>query len=141
VHVYQEAEQLDAREAFRCTVSNFITRLAVALSFVLLVLALPLPWILGAVLAWGMLLLAGLTTCLTRARGASASVEIIKHLGATVVVEKEGARSRATWNRPRPLFNFCEGHRAHRECSPGQGRDQLVGFASADVNPPTGDER
>src|SRR5512143_3698529 len=42
MHIYQESERrLEAREAFILTWSNFVTRLAVALTFVLLVLLLP----------------------------------------------------------------------------------------------------
>ena len=36
IHVYQESENLDPRKAFRSTVANYVTRLVVAGSFVIL---------------------------------------------------------------------------------------------------------
>ena len=43
MHVYQESERrLEPREAFIATSSNFVTRLLLALTFVLLVVMLPL---------------------------------------------------------------------------------------------------
>jgi VIT1/CCC1 family predicted Fe2+/Mn2+ transporter len=80
VHVYQEAERLESREAFISTVANFATRLLIAATFIVLVVALPggaLPW---AAATWGLLLLAGLTHLIARARGAPVGREIAKHL-------------------------------------------------------------
>jgi hypothetical protein len=43
MHIYQESERrLQAQKAFRVTLSNFVTRLLLSLTFVLLVLLLPL---------------------------------------------------------------------------------------------------
>ena len=39
IHIYQEAERLEPRAAFRATLGNFATRLLISLSFVVLVLA------------------------------------------------------------------------------------------------------
>ncbi|MCR4333372.1 MAG: hypothetical protein NUV34_11810 [Sulfuricaulis sp.] len=41
IHMYQESERLEASKAFRATLSNFATRLALSLSFVVLIIALP----------------------------------------------------------------------------------------------------
>jgi len=86
VHLYQEAERLEGREAFISTLANFATRLVVASTFVLLVIALPhhiLPW---AAAAWGMLLLAWLSHRIARARGAPPGREIAKHIAIAAVV-------------------------------------------------------
>jgi VIT1/CCC1 family predicted Fe2+/Mn2+ transporter len=80
VHVYQEAEQLDSREAYRSTLANFVTRLLVALSFVVLVITLPRDSLVAVTLAWGFLLLALLTFRIARARGARVGKEIAKHV-------------------------------------------------------------
>jgi VIT1/CCC1 family predicted Fe2+/Mn2+ transporter len=80
VHIYQEAERMESRDAFISTVANFATRLLIAATFIVLVLALPgelLPW---AAAAWGLLLLALLTHRIARARGAPVGREIAKHL-------------------------------------------------------------
>lgn len=41
VHMYQESERLEQKEAFIGTLSNFVTRLLLCLSFVLIVVLLP----------------------------------------------------------------------------------------------------
>lgn len=84
VHIYQESERLETRRAFRATLTNFVARAAVTLSFVLLVVLPPLA--LGVVLAvlWGLFLLAGLSYLLARQRGVPAFSEIWKHLAVAV---------------------------------------------------------
>lgn len=86
VHMYQESERLEQREAFMGTLSNFATRLLVCLSFVLIVILLPAP--LAAVwgLLWGMSLLAALSCILARHRRVSAISEIAKHLGVASAI-------------------------------------------------------
>lgn len=86
VHVYQEAEQLESREAFRSTLANFVTRLLVALSFVVLVITLPRDSLVAVTLAWGFLLLALLTFRIARARGARVGKEIAKHVVIAAIV-------------------------------------------------------
>jgi VIT1/CCC1 family predicted Fe2+/Mn2+ transporter len=86
IHIYQESERLESRSAFRTTLSNFVTRLAVSMSFVLVVLALPLGHALVVALAWGLLLLGTLTWLVARSRGANVVLELCKHLGAAVMV-------------------------------------------------------
>ena len=86
VHVYQEAEQLESREAFRSTLANFATRLLVALSFVVLVITLPRDSLATITVAWGLLLLASLTYRIARARGARIGREIAKHVLVAAIV-------------------------------------------------------
>ena len=86
VHVYQEAEQLQSREAFRSTLANFVTRLLVALSFVVLVITLPRDSLVAVTLAWGFFLLALLTFRIARARGARVGKEIAKHVAIAAIV-------------------------------------------------------
>ena len=86
VHVYQEAEKLESREAFRSTLANFVTRLLVASSFVVLVIALPRDLLATATVAWGFLLLGLLTFRIARARGARVDKEIAKHVVIAAIV-------------------------------------------------------
>ena len=88
IHIFQESEQLDQKEAFAGTVSNFVTRLLVCLSFILLVWLLPVSVALGLIIAWGMFLLAALTFLVARERKVGAFLEVVKHLlvAASVVV-------------------------------------------------------
>lgn len=86
VHMYQESERLDQKEAFIGTLTNFGTRLIVCLSFVLIVALFPTD--LAAVwgLAWGMSLLAILSCILARHRNVSAVSEVGKHLGVALAI-------------------------------------------------------
>jgi VIT1/CCC1 family predicted Fe2+/Mn2+ transporter len=86
VHMYQEAENLEGRAAFRTTLTNFVARLSVALTFVIIVLVLPDPYAAIVALGWGFLLLAGLSYILARSRDVSPMPEVCKHLGVAVLV-------------------------------------------------------
>jgi len=86
VHIYQESEKLAERKAFRTTVGNFFTRLFVAFSFVVLFLLLPTSIAIYLCVAWGFVLLAGLSCLLARVRGASVVSEIWKHSAVALVV-------------------------------------------------------
>jgi VIT1/CCC1 family predicted Fe2+/Mn2+ transporter len=86
IHVYQESERLPAREAFLATTSNFASRLLVSVSFILLVLALPIRGAVAAVLAWGLFLLGLLSWIIARQRGVRPIPEVAKHLLVALVV-------------------------------------------------------
>jgi len=86
VHIYQEAERLESREALLSTLANFATRLMVALSFVLLVVVTPRDSMPVAAGAWGFILLALLTYRIARARGAPVGREIAKHVMVAAIV-------------------------------------------------------
>ena len=86
IHMYQEAERLDTRGALRTTLANFVTRLLVAVSFVIMVMMLRARYASVAAVAWGFLLLAGLSYILARKRGVSALGEIGKHIAIAVTV-------------------------------------------------------
>ena len=86
VHVYQESEHLERREAFVGTVSNFATRFMVCLSFVLIVVLCSRHVAAVAVIVWGMSLLSALTYLLARERNASVVSEIAKHLVVAAAV-------------------------------------------------------
>lgn len=86
IHIFQESEQLDTKEAFRGTITNFFTRLLVGVSFVLLVVLLPLLYVAKAAFIWGMLLLAILTYLVARERHVKPLPEVLKHLVFALVV-------------------------------------------------------
>ena len=86
VHMYQESERLEQKEAFIGTLSNFVTRLLLCLSFVLIVVLLPEHIAALWGLAWGISLLLILTYILARYRKVSVMSEIGKHLGVAVAI-------------------------------------------------------
>jgi len=85
IHLYQEAERLEERRAFRATVLNFGVRLLVSLTFVGIVLALPPTAAVVAAAAWGLGLLVALTAVLARGRGVPVAPEVAKHVAAAVL--------------------------------------------------------
>ena len=68
IHIYQESEQLESSAAFRATLINFAARLSLSLSFVILMVILPLRIAVVASILWGLLLLTGLSYRLARTR-------------------------------------------------------------------------
>ena len=86
IHIYQESERLESRQALSSTVANFFVRLLVASSFVVLVVLAPMPLIVPVGLTWGMLLLATLTYFVARNRGVPPLLEVAKHVTMAVVV-------------------------------------------------------
>lgn len=88
IHIFQESEQLEKKEVFAGTVTNFLTRLLVCLSFILLFGLLPASIAVEGVIFWGMSLLAALTFMVARERNVGASLEVVKHLlgAATVII-------------------------------------------------------
>ena len=86
VHVYQESEGLEQRDAFLGTLSNFLTRLVLCLTFagVVTVFGVEAAAVWGV--AWGMALLSALTYVVARRRAANAMIEIGKHLAVAVGV-------------------------------------------------------
>lgn len=92
IHIYQESERLEPREAFVGTLSNFAARLTVSLTFVSLVVLLPAALVVPVSIIWGTLLLTALTYLLARERQVSVAPEIGKHLlsAAAVLVISRG---------------------------------------------------
>jgi hypothetical protein len=86
IHAYQESEGFAAKQAFRSTMTNFLTRFLVAGSFVILALALPLGHLTPAAVVWGLALLGTLTYLVARDRCAAPVTEVAKHLGVAIVV-------------------------------------------------------
>ena len=80
VHTFQESEQLDQKDAFVGTVTNFATRLLLCISFVPLVAFFPAASATRIAIAWGALLLAVLTYLVARERKVNPALEVVKHL-------------------------------------------------------------
>jgi len=86
VHLYQEAEHLEGRQALVSTIANFATRLLCALSFVALVAVVPSDLRTTVLAGWGFLLLVLLTYWVARARHAPVAKEIGKHVVVCAIV-------------------------------------------------------
>lgn len=86
VHIYQESERMAERRALRTTAANFVTRLCVSLTFAAILLAVPAPVSVYLSLAWGFLILSGLSILVARARGIRAVPEVLTHVCVAIVV-------------------------------------------------------
>jgi len=86
VHMYQEAERLEQREAFVGTVTNFGTRLIVCFTFVLIVALFGRHAAAVCGIVWGMALLSALSYVLARHRKVSALSEVTKHVAVALIV-------------------------------------------------------
>lgn len=80
IHIFQESEQLDQKEAFTGTLTNFLARLLLCISFVALVGLFPLAQAGKVAIVWGIVLLATLTYLVARERKVSPPREIVKHV-------------------------------------------------------------
>ena len=86
IHMYQESERLEERDAFVGTLTNFGTRFIVCLSFVLIVALFREHAAVVVGIIWGMSLLTALTYILARHRKVSAMSEVGKHLAVAMVI-------------------------------------------------------
>jgi VIT1/CCC1 family predicted Fe2+/Mn2+ transporter len=86
VHMYQESERLEQRQAFFGTLTNFATRFIVCLTFVLIAALFQEHAVAVVGIVWGMSLLAALTYLLARHRKVSTMPELGKHLAVALVV-------------------------------------------------------
>jgi VIT1/CCC1 family predicted Fe2+/Mn2+ transporter len=86
VHIYQESEMPEPRAAFQATLTYFSARLGLSLSFVFLMMILPLAIAVIASILWGLSLLMGLSYVAARARKLPVLREIAKHVAVAVAV-------------------------------------------------------
>jgi VIT1/CCC1 family predicted Fe2+/Mn2+ transporter len=86
IHIFQESERIDRKEIWLSTSTNFITRILVSLTFMLLVIFLPMNLAVISSIVWGLLLLTFLSYTVAKDEGINPSLEVIKHLGIAILV-------------------------------------------------------
>ncbi len=86
IHIFQESERKEQKEIWLSTSTNFITRILVSLTFMLLVIFLPMNLAVISSIVWGLLLLTFLSYTVAKDEGANPSLEVIKHLGIAILV-------------------------------------------------------
>ncbi len=86
IHIFQESEHMDTRDAVIGAVTNYLARLLLCVSFIPLVIIFPLADIEKAAILWGMSLLVVLTWLVARERGANVLTEVAKHLLVALIV-------------------------------------------------------
>jgi VIT1/CCC1 family predicted Fe2+/Mn2+ transporter len=86
IHIYQESECISNQEAWFSTSTNFIARLLVSLTFVILVSAFPIKLAVACSIAWGLALLSVLSYVIAKEREVVACLAIFEHLAIAVLV-------------------------------------------------------
>jgi len=86
IHVYKESETSDEKEVFSITIGNFLVRLLLSLSFVLLVILLPTNLVFYIATLWGLFLLTILSYYISKVKKASRLKEILLHLLVAILV-------------------------------------------------------
>lgn len=86
IHIFQESECINQKEVWVSTITNFLSRVLVSLTFILLVVFLPLSWAVIASIAWGLFLLAIISYSIAQGRGLNPYLAIIEHLAIAIFV-------------------------------------------------------
>jgi hypothetical protein len=86
IHVFQESEQVSQHKVFSGTMTNFVARFLLSLSFMPIVGMLPAENTAKVAVIWGMSLLAILSFLVARERRVKPLPEVAKHLAAATAV-------------------------------------------------------
>lgn len=86
IHIYQESECIDSKEVWFSTLCNFLTRVFVSLTFIILVVVLPMNLAVLFSICWGLALLAMLSYAIAKDRKVNPYLEISKHIIIALLV-------------------------------------------------------
>lgn len=86
IHMYKEAEGSGARLSMLATVLNFLSRLVVSSSFIVIILVFSTAQAIVAAIVWGLLLLVLTSYMITRRSGQNSLLEVLKHVLVAVAV-------------------------------------------------------
>jgi len=86
IHMYKESEGLGEKLSLLSTVLNFLSRLLISLTFVAIVLVLPMAQAIAAGLIWGLLLIVVISYLISRRNKDNPVKEILIHVLTAVAV-------------------------------------------------------
>ena len=86
IHIYQESECIDTKEVWFSTLSNFLARIFVSLTFVILVATLPMNLAVPCSICWGLALLAMMSYVIAKDRKMNPYLTIFEHIIIAVLV-------------------------------------------------------
>ena len=86
IHVYQESECITEKEVWFSTMTNFLARVLVSATFILLVALLPIKIAVLSSVGWGLFLLAVLSYTIAKNREISPYRAMIEHISIAVFV-------------------------------------------------------
>jgi len=86
IHIYQESECIARREVWLSTATNFLTRLLVSLSFIILIIALPMRLAVISAMVWGLVLLALMSYAVAKNTDRHPFRAIFEHMSIAIVI-------------------------------------------------------
>jgi VIT1/CCC1 family predicted Fe2+/Mn2+ transporter len=86
IHIYQESELIGRKEVWFSTFTNFLTRLFVSATFIILIIALPIRLAAACSIIWGLLVLTAMTYAIAKQQKISPFSAILVHTTIAVVV-------------------------------------------------------
>lgn len=86
IHIYQESEHLSKKEVWLSTLTNFFARLFVSLTFIALIILLPIKLAAVCSVVWGLLILTVMSYTIARQRKMSPYSAILAHTTVAVLV-------------------------------------------------------
>jgi VIT1/CCC1 family predicted Fe2+/Mn2+ transporter len=86
IHIYQESECINNKEVWFSTLTNFLTRLFVSLTFIFLLVVLPITLAVVSSIVWGLLLLAFMSYAIAKNTGTNPYRSIFEHITIAMAV-------------------------------------------------------
>jgi VIT1/CCC1 family predicted Fe2+/Mn2+ transporter len=86
IHIYQESECIENKEIWFSTLSNFLTRIFVSLTFIILAAALPLNLAVLCSICWGLALLTIMSYAIAKERKVNPYSVIFEHIIIAIFV-------------------------------------------------------
>jgi VIT1/CCC1 family predicted Fe2+/Mn2+ transporter len=86
IHIFQESEHVGKKEVWLSTLTNFVTRLLVSLTFIVLIIALPIKLAAICSVVWGLSLLAVTTYTIAKQRKINPYPAILVHVSIAILV-------------------------------------------------------
>jgi len=86
IHIYQESECVSRKEVWFSTLTNFFARIFVSLTFIILVIVLPLKLAVTCSIIWGLVLLAVLSYIIAKDKEVNPYLMILEHISIAAFV-------------------------------------------------------
>ena len=86
IHMYQESECIDRKEVWISTITNFLTRFLVSLTFIILIITLPMKLAVASSVIWGLMLLAVMSYTIAKNTDRHPFRAIFEHISIAILV-------------------------------------------------------
>lgn len=86
IHIYQESELIGKKEVWLSTLTNFLTRLFVSLTFIIMIIVLPIRLAAVCSVIWGLFVLTVMTYLIAKQQKINPLSAILVHITIAVVV-------------------------------------------------------